>query len=174
MLMLQNRTSPVKFFRKCTSLLFLQILLKLYAKKQRQRKGWSNWTRKRSTFLLCCFFCCHLRSNIFFLKAEAVTSTLLCLLYLRQENNKSFVTPFVCTQKLAVGFKPSTFVKTSYLNTHVCKFEPSQKHESRAQSADSSKVYSKLITFNVCFCLMTVTVDVSEKKTDYDDRVYSQ
>jgi len=65
-------------------------------------------------------------------------------------------------------------VKTSYLNTDVCKFEPSQKDESRAQSADSSKVYSKLITFNVCFCLMTVTVDVSEKKTDYDDRVYSQ
>jgi len=30
----------------------------------------------------------------------------------------------------------------------MCKFESSQSHESRTQSADSSKVYSKLKAFN--------------------------
>jgi len=36
-----------------------------------------------------------------------------------------------------------TFVESSYLNTDVRTFESSQKEESRAQSADSSKACSK-------------------------------
>jgi len=39
-------------------------------------------------------------------------------------------------------------VELSYLNIDMCKFESSQKDESRAQSADSSKAYRKHITFN--------------------------
>jgi len=35
------------------------------------------------------------------------------------------------------------------LNTDMCKFESSQKDENRAQSANSSKAYGKLIAFNV-------------------------
>jgi len=34
-------------------------------------------------------------------------------------------------------------VKSSYLNTDTYKFESSQKDESRAQSADSSKAYRR-------------------------------
>jgi len=34
-------------------------------------------------------------------------------------------------------------VESSYLNTDICKFESPQKDESRSQSADSLKVYSK-------------------------------
>ena len=51
-------------------------------------------------------------------------------------------------QKFAGGFKSFTCVEISYWNTNVCKFEPSQKDESRAHSADSSKAYSKLRAFN--------------------------
>jgi len=43
------------------------------------------------------------------------------------------------------------FVETSYLNTDMCKFESSQKEESRAKSADSSKHHSKFITFSPLF-----------------------
>jgi len=35
-----------------------------------------------------------------------------------------------------------------YLNTDMCKFESSRKDESRTQSADSSKAYSKLEAFD--------------------------
>jgi len=35
-------------------------------------------------------------------------------------------------------------VESTYLNLNMPKFESSQKGESRAQSADSSKVYRKL------------------------------
>jgi len=41
-------------------------------------------------------------------------------------------------------FKLFTCVETSYLNTDMSKFESSQKGESRAHSADSSKAYSNL------------------------------
>jgi len=34
------------------------------------------------------------------------------------------------------------------LNTDMCKFESSQKDESKAHAADSSKAYSKLKAFN--------------------------
>jgi len=37
---------------------------------------------------------------------------------------------------------------TSYVNTDLYKFEPSQKDESRAHSADSSKVDSKPRAFD--------------------------
>jgi len=37
---------------------------------------------------------------------------------------------------------------TTPLNTDMCKFESSQKEESRTQSVDSSKAYSKLRAFN--------------------------
>jgi len=47
-------------------------------------------------------------------------------------------------KKFAGGFKPFTFVESSYLITDVCKFESSKKNERKAQSADSSKAYSKL------------------------------
>jgi len=39
-------------------------------------------------------------------------------------------------------------VETSYLNTDMCKFEPSQKDKSGALSAGSSKAYSKSRAFN--------------------------
>jgi len=45
--------------------------------------------------------------------------------------------------KIAHGLKPVAFVETSYLNTDMCKFASQQKEESRAQSSDFSKVYSK-------------------------------
>ena len=38
-------------------------------------------------------------------------------------------------------------VEWSYLNTDMCKFEISQKDESRPQSADSSKACRKPIAF---------------------------
>jgi len=34
-------------------------------------------------------------------------------------------------------------VESNYINTDMCKFESSQKHESRTQSADSSKACRK-------------------------------
>jgi len=39
-------------------------------------------------------------------------------------------------------------VWTTYLNTNMCKFESSQKYESRVQSADSWKAYIKPRVFN--------------------------
>jgi len=47
----------------------------------------------------------------------------------------------------ADGFKTVTFVETSDLNTDMCKFEQSQKEESRAQLADSWKADIKSKTF---------------------------
>ena len=48
-------------------------------------------------------------------------------------------------------------VKSSCLNTDMCKFESSQKGESRAQSADSSKDWSKprdfIVVLRVFFSL---------------------
>ena len=41
-----------------------------------------------------------------------------------------------------------SLLESSYLNTDSCKFESSQKDESRAQSADSSKTYSKPRAFD--------------------------
>jgi len=34
-------------------------------------------------------------------------------------------------------------MESSYLNTDMCRFESSQNDKSRAQSADSTKAYSK-------------------------------
>ena len=48
----------------------------------------------------------------------------------------------------AHGFKPVVLVKNSYLDRDMCKFESSQKDESRAQSSDSSKAHSKSGAFN--------------------------
>jgi len=42
-------------------------------------------------------------------------------------------------------------VESSYLDTGTWKLESSQKDESRAQWADSSKAYSKLRAFNCHF-----------------------
>jgi len=47
------------------------------------------------------------------------------------------------------------------LNTDMCKFELSQKDESRAQSADSSKAYSKLRAYRTKASLQS-----SETKED--------
>jgi len=49
----------------------------------------------------------------------------------------------ILLNKFADGFKPVTFVESSYLDIDMCKFESSQKDESKAQSADSSKAFSK-------------------------------
>jgi len=43
-------------------------------------------------------------------------------------------------KKIAYLFKLFTYVENSYLNADVCKFESSQKDESRAHSADTSNV----------------------------------
>jgi len=51
-------------------------------------------------------------------------------------------------KKFADGFKPVAFVETSYLNIDTCKFESSQKNESRTQSANASKVYRKPRAFS--------------------------
>jgi len=48
-----------------------------------------------------------------------------------------------------------TFVQASYLKTDMLKFESSQSHESRAQTADSSKTCSKPGPFN---CWLRVDV----------------
>jgi len=74
------------------------------------------------------------------------------------------LTQLVCLPKLVVDFyfflllrhrkhivvlsrmqatSPHSPVELSYWNTDMCKFESSQKYESRAQSADSSKAFSK-------------------------------
>jgi len=42
-------------------------------------------------------------------------------------------------------------METSYLNANMYKFESLQKEESRAQSADSLKAYSKPRGFNCCW-----------------------
>ena len=47
-------------------------------------------------------------------------------------------------KKIAYELKPPTYVETSYLNIDICKIESLQTDEGRAQSADSSKAYSKL------------------------------
>jgi len=46
--------------------------------------------------------------------------------------------------KIADRFTCVAFVKTSDLNTDMWKFESSQSKESRAQSADSSKLQQTL------------------------------
>jgi len=45
--------------------------------------------------------------------------------------------------KFAIDSLPASPVEWSYLNTDMRKFESSQKSESKAQSADSSKAYRK-------------------------------
>jgi len=50
--------------------------------------------------------------------------------------------------KFTDGYKLFTCLETSYLNTDMSKFESSQQDESRAQSADSSKAYSRPRAFN--------------------------
>jgi len=55
-----------------------------------------------------------------------------------------------------IGFLPKICdispVESSYLNTDMCKFESSQKDESRAQSADFSKANRKLGALNRVNC----------------------
>jgi len=51
-------------------------------------------------------------------------------------------------KKITNGFKPLTFVETGCLNVGMCKFESSQKDESKAQSAEPSKAYRKPRAFN--------------------------
>jgi len=46
-------------------------------------------------------------------------------------------------RKFADRSTPFTFVETNYLNTDMCKYKSLQKDKNRAQSADSSKAYSK-------------------------------
>jgi len=41
-------------------------------------------------------------------------------------------------------------VESTYLNRDVCKFESSQKDESRWQSTDSSKAYINTGAFKLC------------------------
>jgi len=55
-----------------------------------------------------------------------------------------------------MDFKLFTFVETSYLNTDMRKFESSQKEESRAQTADSSKACSKTRAFNANFAFWLI------------------
>jgi len=43
-------------------------------------------------------------------------------------------------------------VESAYLNRDMCKFESSQKDESRWQSTDSSKAYRKTVLLSVCYC----------------------
>jgi len=50
-------------------------------------------------------------------------------------------------QKFVIDSLLLSLVEWSYLNTDMRKFESSQKHESRAQLADSSKAYKKRRAF---------------------------
>jgi len=52
------------------------------------------------------------------------------------------------TKNLQIDSNSSPCVESSYLYTDMCKFESSQKDESRAQSADSSKAYTQRRAFN--------------------------
>jgi len=47
-------------------------------------------------------------------------------------------------------------VESKYLNRDMCKFESSQKDESRWQSTDSSKAYRNTSAFK-CFSLFAIT-----------------
>ena len=57
-------------------------------------------------------------------------------------------------KKLLMDSLLSPIVKSTYLNVDMCKFESSQKDESRAQSVDSSKACRKPRVFN-CFELFS-------------------
>ena len=52
-------------------------------------------------------------------------------------------------KKLPIDSLLISYVVSSYLNTDMCNFESSQKDESRAQSADSSKAYSTPTAFDL-------------------------
>jgi len=75
-------------------------------------------------------------------------------------------------QKFAYDSFLLSLVEWSYFNTHICKFESSQKDGSRAQLADSSKSYRKPRVFNgpilVTHCkLIALYVSISSYSEKY-------
>jgi len=60
------------------------------------------------------------------------------------------------------------------LNTDVRKFESSQKDESRAQLADSSKAYRKRKAFYCSLCLTLQTNGLDPKKTTFISHIANQ
>jgi len=65
-------------------------------------------------------------------------------------------------------------VESTYLNRDMCKFESSQKDESRWQSTDSSKAYRNTSAFKCCCYSVESLAEISFCKREVKKPLVSQ
>ena len=90
-----------------------------------------------SLFFLCCYF----SFQLFTCK--------LCLQF-SGLSMRNFTWNRFSIKNLLIDSLLTPIVESTYLNRDMCKFEPSQKDESRWQSTDSSKAYRNTSAFKCC------------------------